>query len=107
VSLACFTGRGFFYFYKHTRKKIMKSETLRLQGTTLDETTATNVARVLNHVKGVSNVAIATASGSVNIDFDEDVTSTQELRTLLQREGFSVKEPVHGEDGICCGSCGS
>jgi copper chaperone CopZ len=75
--------------------------------TTPDELTATSATRVLNRVKGVRKVAIATASGSANIDFDEEVTSTQELLTMLQREGFSVKEPVHGEDGMCCGSCGS
>lgn len=83
----------------------MKSETLQLSGT-LDESAAMNVARVLNAVKGVSKVAIVTASASVNIDFDDDVTSTQELRTALQQAGFGMKR-AHGEAGMCCGSCGS
>lgn len=84
----------------------MKSETLQLSGT-LDESAAMNVARVLNAVKGVSKVAIVTASASVNIDFDDDVTSTQELRTALQQAGIGMKKPAHGEAGMCCGSCGS
>lgn len=84
----------------------MKSETLQLLGT-LDESAAMNVARVLNTVKGVSKVAISTANASVNIDFNDDITSTQELRAALQQVGFRVKSGAHGEAGMCCGSCGS
>ncbi len=84
----------------------MKSETLQLSGT-LDEATAMNVARVLNTINGVSKVAIATASNSVNIDFDDDVTSVQELRSKLDQAGFGVKKAAHGSEGMCCGSCGS
>ena len=83
----------------------MKSETLQLVGT-LDETTAMNVARVLNTVDGVSKVAFSTAAASVNVDFDEHVTSRQELSTALHRSGFGVKKAAHGEEGSCCGSCG-
>jgi copper chaperone CopZ len=84
---------------------MMKSETLQLSGT-LDEASAINVARVLNTINGVSKVAIATASSSVDIDFNEDINSTQELRTMLQQAGFGVKKAAHGEGGMCCGSCG-
>lgn len=80
----------------------MKSETLHLIAP-LNETTSSKVVSLLNAVKGV-NEAIATGS-SLNIRFDQDVTSTQELSTILQRAGFDVKKPVHGEDGVCCGSC--
>ena len=80
----------------------MKSETLQLLAP-LTNTTSTEVVSLLNAVKGVSE-AIATGS-SLNIRFDQDVTSTQELSTILQRAGFDVQKPVHGEDGVCCGSC--
>ena len=80
----------------------MKSETLHLIAP-LNETTSSKVVSLLNAVKGV-NETIATGS-SLNIRFDQDVTSTQELSTVLQRAGFDVKKPVHGEDGVCCGSC--
>lgn len=82
----------------------MKSETLQLLGA-LDEAAALNVARVLNAVNGVNKVAIATASASVNVDFNDDVTSAQEMRTVLQQAGFGLKR-AHGEAGTCCGSCG-
>ncbi|HJV84256.1 MAG TPA: hypothetical protein VJ698_02185 [Noviherbaspirillum sp.] len=84
----------------------MKSETLSLSGA-LDEAGAMTVARVLNAVKGVSKVAIATADAKINIDFDDDVTSLQELRTTLTQAGVSLKKVAHGEEGMCCGSCGS
>ena len=83
----------------------MKSEILQLAGT-LDEAAAMNVAQVLNTVKGVNKVAISTAGASVDINFNEDVTSSQELRAILQQAGFAVKKAAHGE-GMCCGSCGS
>lgn len=80
----------------------MKSETMQFLAP-LSETNAVNVAHVLSAVKGVANVAAA--SNGIQIQFDDNLTSTQELRTLLQRAGFDVKKPAHGEDGVCCGSC--
>jgi CCGSCS motif protein len=60
----------------------------------------------LKAVNGVSKVAIVTANASLNIDYDESVTSVQQLRTALQEAGVGVKKPAHGEAGVCCGSCG-
>ncbi|HZX28659.1 MAG TPA: hypothetical protein VFF16_16420 [Telluria sp.] len=83
----------------------MKSETLSLSGA-LDEAGAMTVARVLNDVRGVSKVAIASADAKIAIDFDADVTSLQELRTILTRAGVPLKKVAHGTEGSCCGSCG-
>ena len=84
----------------------MKSETLPLIGA-VDEARAMEIARVLNAVNGVSKIAISTSDSSVSIDFNDDVTSVQELRTTLQKAGFGKAKPAHGEEGMCCGSCGS
>jgi len=83
----------------------MKSETLSLAGA-LDEAGAMTVARVLNDVPGVAKVAIASADAKIAIDFDADVTSLQELRTVLTRAGVGLKKVAHGTEGSCCGSCG-
>lgn len=83
----------------------MKSETLELAGE-LDEAHAMELARALKTVNGVRKIAISTEAASVDIDFDGDVTSTQELRVVLQRAGFGLKKAAHGEQGSCCGSCG-
>lgn len=83
----------------------MKSEKLSLSNA-LDETSAMEAARVLNSIKGVSKVAITTVTGSIDVSFDDDVTSLQEVRAALQQAGFGVKRSAHGEEGMCCGSCG-
>ena len=83
----------------------MKAETLRLSGA-LDETGALEIARVLNTLSGVSKIAIATAAGAINVTYDENVTSMQEVRTVLKKAGLAAKRLEHGEEGMCCGSCG-
>lgn len=82
----------------------MKSETLQLLGT-LDEASAMNAAQALKGISGVSKVSISTANASIDVDFDDEITSTQELRRSLQQAGFALKRPAHAE-GMCCGSCG-
>ena len=84
----------------------MKTETLSFSGA-LDETHAMEAARVLNSINGVSKVAITTRTGSISVSFDDESTSLQEVRRALQRAGFGVKRAAHGEEGMCCGSCGS
>lgn len=84
----------------------MKTENLSLSGA-LDETRAMEAARVLNTINGVSKVAITTVTGTVNVSFDDEITSLQEVRMALQKAGFAVKRGAHGEEGMCCGSCGS
>jgi CCGSCS motif protein len=82
----------------------MKSESLQLSAI-LDDASAKGVAAALQSVNGVSKYTISV--DSIAVDFDENVTSTQELRTALQRTGIALKKPAHGEAGMCCGSCGS
>ncbi|HYC43367.1 MAG TPA: heavy-metal-associated domain-containing protein [Noviherbaspirillum sp.] len=84
----------------------MKTENLSLSGS-LDEASAMEAAMVLNTIKGVSKVAITTATGTINVSFDDEVTSLQEVRAALQKAGFGAKPRGHGEEGMCCGSCGS
>lgn len=82
----------------------MKTENLSLSAS-LDQSSAMEAAAVLNAISGVSKVAITTATGSIDVSFDEDVTSLQELRAALQKAGIGAKRRGHGE-GMCCGSCG-
>lgn len=83
----------------------MESQTLQLLDA-FNEEGALDIARTLQSIKGVHKVT-TTAAGIVKVDFDEDVTSIQELRAALQNTGLRVKKPAHGEEGMCCGSCGS
>lgn len=83
----------------------MKSETLQFFGK-LDEAAAMHIARALHTVEGVGKVSIVTATSSVQIDFDDDVTSVQELRSALDNAGIRLDKSAHREAGMCCGSCG-
>lgn len=84
----------------------MKTENLSLSGV-LDEASAMAAAKVLNSINGVSKVAITTATATINVSFDDEITSIQEVRAALQNAGFGAKRRSHGEEGMCCGSCGS
>ena len=83
----------------------MKAETLRLSSA-LDESGAREIAHVLNTLSGVSKIAITTSTGAIEIAYDENVTSMQEVRTVLEKAGLATKRREHGEEGMCCGSCG-
>lgn len=84
----------------------MKTENLILSGS-LDQTSAMEAAKALNSINGVSKVAITTATATINVSFDEELTSIQEVHAALQNAGIGVKRRGHGEEGMCCGSCGS
>ncbi len=83
----------------------MKEETLRLSSA-LDEAGSQVIARVLSTLGGVNKVAITTATGAVDIAYDDNVTSIQEIRAVLEKAGLTAKRPAHGEEGMCCGGCG-
>jgi copper chaperone len=88
-----------------TWRKKMKSETLQLLDA-FDQEGARAIASALNSVKGVHKVTTIATAATVEVDFDADATSAQELRMTLQNAGLRVKKPAHGEEGMCCGSCG-
>lgn len=83
----------------------MKSETLQLQET-LNDASITKITAALNAVNGLKKLAVTTASSSIQVDFDETLTSTKEMRTLLKNAGVNVKNAAHGEQDSCCGGCG-
>ncbi|NMM28783.1 MAG: heavy-metal-associated domain-containing protein [Glaciimonas sp.] len=85
----------------------MRSETLKLTGTTT-QVRADSVIRKLQSVKGVSGVVVVLENSEVNIQFDDQVTSAQELQNVLVQAGYATSpdKSRHGENGSCCGSCG-
>lgn len=85
----------------------MRSETLKLTGTT-NQNCADSVTRVLRGVRGVGAIEIALESSEVKVQFDDQITSSQELQNVLAQAGYAIstEKSVHGENGSCCGSCG-
>ena len=82
----------------------MQSETLSLTEK-LSDASASEAVRVLNGIPGVRKAAVA-SEAAIAVDYDEELTSLQEVRTVLRKAGFSIRVPQHGEEGMCCGSCG-
>lgn len=84
----------------------MKSQIL-LIAETLDHESALTLSHALRAVNGVGSVVCATDSNQVNVAFDEDLTSLQEIETVLGRVGYRLRRAMraHGEHS-CCGSCG-
>lgn len=82
----------------------MKTGTIDMAGP-INETSAQQAAAVLQNIPGLAKIAISTTAGSIDVSYDDEQTSVQEMRALLQRAGFTLKPGGHGQGG-CCGSCG-
>lgn len=85
----------------------MRSESLKLAGTTTQDC-ADSVIRTLQGVNGVGGVAVVLENSEVSVQFDDQLTSSQELQNVLEQAGYALcaKKSGHGENGSCCGGCG-
>lgn len=85
----------------------MRSESLKLTGTT-NQDCSDSVTRVLRGVRGVGEIEVALESSEVKVQFDDQITSAQELQNVLAQAGYAIstEKSVHGENGSCCGGCG-
>ena len=70
----------------------------------LDQAGVIHVMDALRAVPGVDAVEAVSGGSSVEIRFDQDRTSVEELSAVLARSGYPV--PVARTAGRCCGSCG-
>lgn len=63
------------------------------------------VNSALSELDGVVSAKTSLANKNVAVSFDETVTSLAKLKEAVVASGFKLA--VHGEDGNCCGGCGS
>ena len=86
----------------------MRTETLKLTGTTPNQDCADSVTRALKGVRGVGDIVVGVENSEVKVQFDDEITSSQELQNVLAQAGFAIstEKSVHGENGSCCGGCG-
>lgn len=68
------------------------------------EACAVKLNDALAGLKGVSKVSVIFASEQVNVNFDGEAVSKDNLKDAIAAAGFRVV-PAHGEDGNCCGGC--
>ena len=88
----------------------MQLEELKVTGMTCGGC-ASKVTHALKAINGVGDVHVLLAAGEVNVQFDEQLTTPEQLKSAVQRAGYgigaanlaakSVDEP-EGKGG-CCG----
>lgn len=82
----------------------MELTTLRITGMKCEDCAA-KLTEALSATAGVEKVDVAFFSNRAAIGFDRAKTSVDALKDVVRAAGFDIK-PMHGEEGVCCGSCG-
>lgn len=70
-----------------------------------NEADAAKLDSLIGSVAGVERAKASVVNKSLSLSFDETQTSLEKIKTAITAGGF-VLTP-HGEDGNCCGGCGS
>lgn len=85
----------------------MQTEDLKISGIT-GEGCANKISTALLIIDGVSEVTISNAGRNATVQFDEEITSVQELQVSLIRAGYGIEadKPAAEKAGGCCGGCG-
>lgn len=71
----------------------------------LDHASVDKMIGVLRSMPGIRAVEIAEGSSRVDVQYDDGLTSPQEIDTSIARSGFPLR-PRAVRSGGCCGSCG-
>lgn len=70
-----------------------------------DKKCVATINKVLGDLAGVNSAKASLENQSVALNFDETQISMSQLKEAVTANGFLLA--VHGEDGNCCGGCGS
>ncbi|MFP5391822.1 MAG: hypothetical protein ACLGI6_09785 [Gammaproteobacteria bacterium] len=71
----------------------------------LDVAGVTRILNALRALPGVDGAEATSGATTVDIRFDHNLTSIQELGATAARAGFAEQPRRHAHGG-CCGSCG-
>lgn len=73
------------------------------------DTIASAITAALGNARGVLAVRLATATGLVSIDYDDDATSPGRLQAALRTHGVPASPAANmaaqAPAGGCCGGC--
>ena len=83
----------------------MRTETIKIVDMN-NQQAAETVSQALRKLDGVDSIKISLEDQKATVAFDEVVASRYGLTMAIEDLGFEVAQPVHGEDGNCCGGCG-
>jgi copper chaperone CopZ len=95
-----------FLFNSLERSITMQTELLKVTGMTCGGCTS-NVTKVLKAINGVGDVEVSLAAGEATVQFDERLTSLEQLKAAVKGAGYSVDaqgtaQKPQGKGG-CCG----
>lgn len=71
----------------------------------LDHASIDKMLGVLRTMPGIRAVELAAGSSRVDLQYDDDLTSPQEIDASISRSGFPLQQRA-ARSGGCCGSCG-
>lgn len=84
----------------------MRTESLKVSGMTCEDCTR-KVALALKAIAGVEHVEVSLSSGEAAVNFDDRLTSPDQLNAAVVRAGFrsgaKVAAHAHHGKGGCCG----
>ena len=84
----------------------MQTEHLKVTGMTCGGCTS-NVTNALNAVKGVDDVAVSLSAGETVVQYDERLTSPEQLKSAVKGAGYGVDAVGTNQKptgkGCCCG----
>lgn len=83
----------------------MQTEVLTVTGMTSEDCSEA-VMRAIKSIEGVADVSVSYPTGRAIVQFDEDLTATQEMAAVLEKAGYRIRK-VNAEEGSCGGCCGS
>jgi len=83
----------------------MQTELLKVTGMTCGGCTST-VAQALKAITGVGDVKVSLSAGEATVQYDERLTSPEQLKSAVQLAGYGVDaaNPVRSRQGkaSCC-----
>jgi copper chaperone len=88
------------------RNIIMQTEHLKVTGMTCGGCTST-VTNVLKAITGVGDVNVSLSAGEASVQYDERLTSPEQLKSAVKGAGYGVDTPNTAQKpqakGCCCG----
>ncbi len=83
----------------------MQTELLKVTGMTCGGCTS-KVTHALEAISGVSDVKVSLTSGEASVQYDERLTSSAQLKSAVERAGYTVNaaKPALAQQGkgSCC-----
>lgn len=84
----------------------MQTKILKVSGMTCGGCTS-NVTRALKAINGVGDVNVSLAAGEATVQYDERLTSSDQLKSAVKGAGYGVDSThaahSHQSKGGCCG----